>query len=186
MEVIVKQVTSWERVVDATRMTVDKGPLGKEPSDNFKRKILMAEHSPIRLLEFDITLKDIPHFVAMHLVRHKHGFEPFVATQREDRTGVPRNERKQTDLVNCQISLNAQALINVSRKRLCQCADKDTIKVWNAVREEVKKIDPIVASQMVPNCIYRGFCPEIQGCGFAKSGQFSRSLALYRAQNETA
>lgn len=180
MEVIIKQVTTWERVVDATRMTVDKAPLGKEPSETFKRKILMAEHSPIRLLEFDITFKDIPHFVAMHLVRHTQGVEKFVATQREDRTGVPREERKQTDLVNCQFSVNAQALINISRKRLCRCADNETIKVWTAVKTAMWDIDPIIAEQMVPNCIYRGFCPEIAGCGFANTDNFDHQVWKYR------
>ena len=41
---------SWEEVANRARTTVNKGELGKEPSDKFKRKILMAEHSPIRSL----------------------------------------------------------------------------------------------------------------------------------------
>lgn len=45
----------WIRVVNAARRTVGKRPINREPSDLFKRKILLAEHSPIRLLEYDFT-----------------------------------------------------------------------------------------------------------------------------------
>ena len=38
----------WQEVVDTCRATSGKGPLGHEPSEDFKRRILIAEHSPIR------------------------------------------------------------------------------------------------------------------------------------------
>ena len=41
---------SYEQVANRARTTVSKEELGKDPSDTFKRKILMAEHSPIRSL----------------------------------------------------------------------------------------------------------------------------------------
>ena len=34
---------SWEEVVDDCRATVGKPPLGHEPSEDFKRRILIAE-----------------------------------------------------------------------------------------------------------------------------------------------
>ena len=71
-------ITSWKRVLNAARRTVGKKPLDKEPSDNFKAKILLAEHSPIRLLEFDWTWEDIAQWVTTHLVRHHEGCEKFV------------------------------------------------------------------------------------------------------------
>ena len=46
---------NWIRVVNAARRTVGKPPIDHEPSNTFKRKILLAEHSPIRLLEYDFT-----------------------------------------------------------------------------------------------------------------------------------
>jgi len=39
---------SWQEVVDDCRVTVGKESLGHEPSSDFKRKILISEHSPIR------------------------------------------------------------------------------------------------------------------------------------------
>lgn len=67
------QATSWERVLNAARRTVGKKPLSKEPSTKFKKKILLAEHSPIRLLEYDFSWEDIKQWVTVHLVRHHEG-----------------------------------------------------------------------------------------------------------------
>lgn len=39
---------SYKEVLNRARTTVSKDELDKEPSDEFKKKILMAEHSPIR------------------------------------------------------------------------------------------------------------------------------------------
>ena len=56
MTVEVTQETSWKRALDAARFTVGKEPLDKEPSDVWKANMLLAEHSPIRLVEFDIKM----------------------------------------------------------------------------------------------------------------------------------
>lgn len=45
---ILKIKGSWEEVVDDCRSTVSKPPLGHDPRASFKRRILIAEHSPIR------------------------------------------------------------------------------------------------------------------------------------------
>ena len=39
---------NWIRVVNAARRTWGKKPIDHEPSDKFKKKILLAEHTPIR------------------------------------------------------------------------------------------------------------------------------------------
>ena len=82
------------------------------------------------------------------------------------------------------MTANAQALINISRKRLCNCASKETREAWNNVKLSVSKIDPIVASKMVPECIYRGFCPELKCCGFAYTEKYANELKEYRAQSD--
>jgi len=178
-------VTSWKRVLNAARRTVGKKPLDKEPSDNFKAKILLAEHSPIRLLEFDWTWEDIKQWVTVHLVRHHEGCEKFVHSQRVDRNeklkGLNRDELPQGLLNEMDMTANAQALINISRKRLCNCASPETREAWKAVIEKVKQIDPIMAEKCVPECIYRGFCPEFDRCcGFVNSKQYQEQLKIYR------
>ena len=74
----------WIRVVNAARRTWGKEPIDHEPSDKFKRQILLAEHSPIRLLEYDFTIADVRQWVSVHICRHHIGCEKFVHSQRQD------------------------------------------------------------------------------------------------------
>lgn len=60
----------WQEVVDRARTTVGKEALGREPSDKFKKKILLAEHSPIRSLIYCFKIRNLKSWVATHLVRH--------------------------------------------------------------------------------------------------------------------
>lgn len=178
-------VTTWKRVLNAARRTIGKNPLDKEPSDSWKAKMLLAEHSPIRLLEYDWTWTQIQQWITAHLVRHHEGCEKFVHTQRVDRNsalqGLDRDDLPQGLLNDMDMSANAQALINISRKRLCSCASKETREAWQQVKEAIKEIDPIMASKMVPECLYRGFCPEfINPCGYSKTKKFEEDLINYR------
>lgn len=181
-------VTTWQRVLNAARRTIGKKPIIKHPSDEWKSKMLLAEHSPIRLLEFDFTWDEIEQWITTHLVRHHNGCEKFVHTQRGDRRtlyeeyGVnSRNELPQGALNSMDMTANAQALINISRKRLCSCASPETREAWKQVKEAIAKIDPVMASKMVPECIYRGFCPEFMNpCGYSKTEKFQNDLKIYR------
>ena len=170
---------NWQNVKDATVTTVGKRT-GKYPDSDWKKKILKAEHSPIRLLNFMIRFSDIKYWIVMHLVRHNVGVSHFVSTQRTDRTGVNREELPQNNLIDYVMSANAQALINISRKRLCNCAAKETREAWQMVKDEVSKIEPELASCMVRECVYRGHCPEMFGCGFDKTDKFQEELKEYR------
>ena len=174
--------TTWKRALNAARKTVGKKPLDKEPSDSWKAKMLLAEHSPIRLVEYDISFENIKQWVTTHLVRHWLGFIPFVHSQREDRRQlvVPRDELPQGALNDMDFSVNAQALINISRKRLCNKASPDTKDAWQKVIKAIKEIDPIMAEKCVPNCIFRGFCPEMESCGYVNSPKFKEDLEKYR------
>lgn len=170
MTIKVEQVTGWKRVLNAARFTVRKGEVDKEPSINFKRMILKAEHSPIRLLEFDVKIFDIPYWVKVHFIRHHIGTEKFVSTQRDDRIEheISRGKMPQDTPVNMWLTINAQALINISRVRLCNKASKETREVWKEVCNQVMKIEPAFVGVLVPNCIYRKQCPEPQTCGMFK------------------
>lgn len=179
----------WKRVVNAARRTVGKEPINREPSDKFKRKILLAEHSPIRLLEYDFSWEDIMQYVTTHLVRHHEGCEKFVHTQRGSRRDLlkeygvtDRKKLLQSALNDMDMACNAQAFINISRKRLCNCASKETRDAWRLVIEYLKEIDPILAEKCVPECIYRGFCPEFDRCcGYCNTKEFNEKLKEYRS-----
>lgn len=181
LEVKVTQETSWKRALNAARRTVGKNELDKEPSDEWKANSLMAEHSQIKLVEYKIQFKSLRQWVGVHLLRH--GFTlPFIHSQREDRRKLncSRDDLPQGSLNDQDFYVNAQTLINISRKRLCNCASPETREAWEAVKDKIKEIDPIMARFMVRNCIYRGFCPEMHCCGFVNTTVFKNELNEYR------
>lgn len=177
-----EQVTSWKRALKMARATCGKEDIDKEPSDTWKAKLLLAEHSPIRMVEYDWRWVDIQQWVTAHLVRHHEGCEKFVHSQRADRRdlSVPRDELPQGERNDMTMSANAQALINISRKRLCLCASPETRLAWFQVKEAIREIDPVLASKMVCECLYRGFCPELHCCGYANTEKFKKDLEEYR------
>jgi len=180
MKIEITRVTSWTDVLNAARFTQRKEPLDKEPSIEFKKKIIKAEHSPLRCLMFNIDFYDIPNFVQNHLVRHIHA-QPFVSTSRPDINGnmLPREEQKKSDPVNMRLFLNAQEIINISKVRLCNKAEFKTRNIWRQVVEELRKIEPELANACVPQCYYRGFCPEFKSCGLADGELFPLKVNDY-------
>ena len=173
----------WQDIKNSTMTTIGKDT-GKYPTSKWKKKLILSEHSPIRRMRFYWRWEDIKYWVSVHLVRHKHGIEHWVSTQRSDRTGIDRNELAQGALVSHACEANAQALINISRKRLCNCASPETREAWQAVKDKVAEIEPELASCMVKECIYRGFCPEMFSCGYSKTEAFKKELKEYREEKE--
>lgn len=196
----------WIRVVNAARRTWGKEPINHEPSVKFKKEILLAEHSPIRLLEYDFTISDIRQWVTVHLVRHHEGCEKFVHTQRQDindeieritktiidiftREGLLKDGWRERDYLfqgqpnDMDMTCNAQAFINISRKRLCLgCPSPETRTAWEIVIEKLREIDPVLAEKCVPECVYRGFCPETRRCcGYVNSDAYKVRLEQYRS-----
>ena len=202
MKVKVTQDTTWNRALNAARRTAGKPMLDKEPSESWRKMALMAEHSPIKLVEYTIVFEDLRQWVGVHLLRHEHTL-PFIHSQRVDRRA---DIEALTDKVMAIVSedikndpdfnrrdyllqgqpndqdfvVNAQTLINISRKRLCSCASKETREAWHAVKAAIAEIDPVMAAFMVPNCIYRGFCPEKDSCGYWTGKRFECELNEYR------
>lgn len=115
----------WKRVKNHCRTTDNKDFTDNEASDLFKKKLLISEHSPIRLLEFDWSWKKIAYWVSTEWSRHK--FEKFISSQRDDRLidAIPRGKKPQDALVNFDGYANMQNLIDSWRKRLCFTATKE-------------------------------------------------------------
>ena len=172
----------WNDVKEAARKTIGKDGVGKEPTNAWKKQILLAEHSPIRLLHYTIKFKNIPYFQVMHLVRHRIGCEHFVKSQREDRseTHAKRSDLPQDAPVDYMMVANAQALINISRKRLCNQAAKETREAWEEAKDLIEKVDPVMASVMVKDCLYRGHCGEFNCCGYVHTAAYRKELEEYR------
>lgn len=172
----------WQNIKNATLNTISKSK-GSYPDSEWKRKLLLSEHSPIRKLKFGWRWVDVKSWVSVHFVRHKYGIEHFVSTRRTDRTGIDRNALRQDELVNHECDANAQAIINISRKRLCNCASPETREAWTKFLDEVvAPNEPELRSVCVKECVYRGFCPEMFPCGYSKTEKFKEELRQYRGE----
>lgn len=159
----------WKRVKNHCRTTDNKEFTEKEPSEAFKKALLISEHSPIRLLEFDWTWKSIAYWVSTEWSRHK--FEKFISTQRDDRLidDTPRGKKPQEAPVNFDGYGNMQNMIDAERKRLCYMATPEARKLGEDFKISLHKTHPIESDVLVPNCIYRMGCPEFKTCGHLRS-----------------
>lgn len=153
MRVVIEKLTDWDLVKRAALQTRNL-KMKTLPTKEWIMKMLRAEHSPLRCLHFYITFYDVPYFVHVHLVRHFMGLTPFVSTSRSDLTEVhDRSERIQTDLVNFSLDINAQAILNISYKRLCHKASEETQQLVNLLKEEMEKVDHHLCKDDGP-CLY--------------------------------
>lgn len=163
---IIKINADWIDIKNKCRTTVNKDPSNKEATASFKQKLLISEHSPIRLLEIEWIWKGIKSWISVHFARHWLGWDKWISTQRDDRTGINRDDSPQNTPVNYEGKGNAQAFINVSRYRLCVgSAHPETRKYMENLKGKIEESEPELALVMVPNCIYRSGCPEFSCCG---------------------
>lgn len=151
---------NWQKIKSACMTTISKKAGDKEPSTEWKRKLLLCEHSPIRRGIISWKWEEIPYAMSTHFARHHQGCEKFIGTERSDRTGIPREERSQMNPVPMEMDANIQSIINISKKRLCTCADATTRQYWQSVIDAIEQYDKDVAWACVPEGIYRGGCPE--------------------------
>ena len=134
------------------------------PDENWKKSILKARHSPIRRLRFSFKLEGIPSWVSVHLVRHIHA-QPYVKSQRNDRqNNYDRTKAPQDSPVNMIWDMNAEELMVIANKRLCNQASPETREVVKLMCEEVLKTNPEFKEFLVPMCQYVGECKEMYPC----------------------
>ena len=168
---IVKYPTEadWLLAKQCTLVTVGKDS-DKPASEKFKKDLLRARHSPIRELKFVFRLTDIPYWVSVHLCRHIHA-QPYVKTQRNDRQNeYDRGKAPQDAPVTMMWSMNAEALITIANKRLCNLASKETREIIRKICEEVVKVCPEFKDELVPMCVRNGgVCYEMFPCGERKN-----------------
>jgi hypothetical protein len=144
--------------------------MGGKESKATLQTMYKCEHSPIRTQIFCIEMHDIPTFASVHFRTHKIGMqhfdedEHFVKSNRED---LPSHsgDGGRWQPVSHMIICNAQSLISMSRKRLCQKAHSEVRKIMSQIRAQVSMVDQELAKVMVPDCIYRNSCNEIKPCG---------------------
>lgn len=208
----IRPIVGWDEAYRAALATMGIDSKDKEPSFQWKVRSLMAEHSQCKLVQFCLSFKNLRQWCGIHYLRHMHTL-PFIHSQRVDRRDLDEYVEKVMSILSDDIKhapdfnkrdylfqgeandqdfyVNAQTLVNISRKRLCACASKETREAWQMVKDLMQEIDPAVAHCMVRQCVYRGFCPEMRpACKHDHSIQFKFELHDYRSvcksQEDTA
>lgn len=75
--------------------------------------------------------------------------------------------------------MNAEAIINMSRKRLCAKASMETREIWEQVVDALKGVDPDLANHCVKPCVHCGFCRERPKCGFTNTERYKEERENY-------
>ena len=171
----IKELIGTELMTELASTTIRKD-LKKELD---LKKSFRAKHSLIRSNVYQVIMKNIPSFVATHFVRHKVGVEHFISTWREDRIWIPNEELNRLSPVNHTMIINAEALMNISYKRLCYKASPETLEVMEEIKKKVEEIHPELSECLHRNCIEKGFCPEYKSCNFVDTEEADRQRNLY-------
>lgn len=157
----------WERCKALAMNTIGKGWTGAV-SDDWKCKILKAEHSPIRTLMFTVKM-EVPYWVSVHFCRHKFGVEHYVTSQRNDRQDAyDRRCAPQDTPVTHIMDINAQELVKMAHMRLCGQASEETRMVMREICRAVLETNPEFKPFLVPKCRAMGnvfYCNEFRPCG---------------------
>lgn len=159
----------WMLCKRCTLNTVGKDST-KLPTEEWKHKLLLSEHSPIRTLNFCIKMT-VPYYVSVHFCRHFTGVTHFVQSQRNDRQdNYDRTKAPQDSMVSHIMYINAQELMFMARRRLCTQADPFTRTVMQEIVEQVCETNPEFLGTLEPMCYYRGGrCTEFNPCGLNKT-----------------
>ncbi len=141
------------------------GPI-KLPGTEWRKRILEARHSPIRYLKYSFLFQNIPSNTSVHLCRHVHA-QPYVSSLRNDRQDkmdgdkAPRNTP-----VNMILDVNAEELMVIANKRLCNKASAKTREAVRMMCECAADATPEIEHLLVPMCEYcGGVCHEMKPCG---------------------
>lgn len=158
----------WFRAKQCALVTVGENAL-TSPTEEWKEKLIVSRHSPLRTLVFTFYIEDIPSWVSVHLCRHIHT-QPYVKSQRNDRQSeYDRNKAPQDAPVNMIWEMNAEEFLVIMNKRLCNKTAKETKDVIYKMKNLVDKSNPEFTNHMIQMCEYHGNkCYEFESCGVYK------------------
>lgn len=137
----------------------------KSPTSDWKHKILKARHSPIRCLRYSFLITDIPSNTSVHLCRHVMA-QPYVSSLRNDRQdAMDGDEAPRRTPVNMILDMNAEELMTIANKRLCNLASLKTRQVVAAMCLKAIDVTPELEGLLIPMCEWQGECKEMFPCG---------------------
>jgi thymidylate synthase ThyX len=176
------EMGEWTTVRNIARMTQGKGPIFTPVTEEFKKKMIVSRHEPLKLLNYLIRV-ECPQWVAMHFVRHKHSVH-FAESSRDDITGVPRDPDK---IIQYAVMANPVGLMDMAEKRLCTRASDETRETMKLIVHEISKIEPFLAERLQPACVVKGYCPEqFDPCGYIHSKNYNVKREQYLKDSDLA
>ena len=95
----------WMKIKSACMTTISKQAGSKEPNEEWKKKLLMCQHSPLRRGTVSWKWEEIPYCISTHFVRHHEGVEKWIGTSRADRTEV--KDRSNQNITEAPVSAYA-------------------------------------------------------------------------------
>lgn len=123
----------------------------------------VQEHSTIEVILLRVTFHGVSKSSRNQIVRAtKQHPRYFVGSDRPDRNnGKPRDHEALEDF---DMVVNPLGLINLARQRLCFSCEEQTRKIVERTKLVLLKSSvpmlTALGSALVPNCVYRGSCPE--------------------------
>jgi hypothetical protein len=197
MKVTHERLVGPEFMVPAMRVTRGKDMYTKKlPSLDAWYTMLISEHSSHRAVKYRIYVEDIPFYTHVHLVRHHVGFEPHVYSQRDDngiQETTPRDDYPQGTLISMFFDANVQAILNISRKRLCHKAHRTAQQFVQKLKYSLiytgDDYDKMLGKLLLQPCSwFPGICQEPEPCGrvanVTKLADMHRNL-LNEVKNES-
>ena len=131
-----------------------------------KSRLFACNDSILEIPEY-YAVCTAPRSVAAQLRTHekKHGMYFWMATGRPDREDKADGEYSREQLVNFVMKLTARAIKEISHFRMCAKAELPTRIFMQLFQQELAKVEPELAKQMMPLCKYRGgICTEFNSC----------------------
>lgn len=81
---------------------------------------------------------------------------------------------------NLAMLINAEAIMNMSAKRLCTKASKETREIWQKTLDLIEEVDPDLVQFCKRPCILQGYCREAKPCGFMASEEYRAQRKFYK------
>ena len=159
------EARDWYEVYRRALVTIGKRPI-REPPDEWIREMLEARHSPIRRAWYSFELINLPSNTATHFCRHVHA-QPYVSSLRNDRQdAIDGDMAPRCAPVDMILDVNAEELMVMANKRLCNQAAPVTRQIMAGMAELAVWATPQLAGLLVPMCEWcGGVCHEMRPCG---------------------
>lgn len=146
----------WDKALHAARITQDPNVqwTGEFPSEQWKKRLLYSEHSPLREPRVYLTI-EMYNKTQNHLVRHSTGMVWYVSTLRTDLKNSNDLAVHRLTERTAVLSINIAGLLKMARTRLCIKSEEATRNIMKSIVDAVVDADPTLfmeGNMFYPDC----------------------------------